>query len=51
VIYDAQLAQEMEAAFERDLEDCCLFDAAEYQRGPVLKRLRDSMARLLPPLL
>ena len=51
VIYDARLSQELEAAFERDLEDCYPFEPAEYRRSPVLKRLRDSTARLLSPLL
>ncbi len=51
VIYDARLAQELEAAFERDLKDCYPFDAVEYRRSPILKRLRDSTARLLSPLL
>jgi cardiolipin synthase A/B len=51
VIYDARLAQALEAAFERDLEDCYPFEPAEYRRSPVLKRLRDSTARLLSPLL
>ncbi|GEO13703.1 cardiolipin synthase [Microvirga aerophila] len=51
VIYDARLAQELEAAFERDLTNCYPFDAAGYRRSPLLKRLRDSTARLLSPLL
>jgi cardiolipin synthase len=51
VIYDARLAQELEAAFERDLEDCYPFEPGGYRRSPVLKRLRDSAARLLSPLL
>jgi cardiolipin synthase len=51
VIYDARLAQELEAAFERDVKDCYPFEPAEYRRSPVLKRLRDSTARLLSPLL
>ena len=51
VIYDAGLAQELEAAFERDLEGCRPFDPAEYAGRPVLVRLRDSAARLLSPLL
>jgi cardiolipin synthase len=51
VIYDKQLACELEAAFERDLKDCYPFDPARYRRGPVLKRVRDSTARLLSPLL
>jgi phosphatidylserine/phosphatidylglycerophosphate/cardiolipin synthase-like enzyme len=36
VIYDARLAQELVAAFERDLNDCYPFDAFGYQRSPVL---------------
>lgn len=51
VIYDARLAQELEAAFERDLNDCYPFDAAGYGRSSAPKRLRDSTARLLSPLL
>ena len=51
VIYDARLAQALEAAFERDLQGCRVFDPAEYGRSPVLSRLRDSTARLLSPLL
>jgi cardiolipin synthase len=51
VIYDARLTQELEAAFERDLKDCYPFDAAAYRRSSAPKRLRDSTARLLSPLL
>jgi cardiolipin synthase len=51
VIYDARLAQELEAAFERDLKDCYPYESAGYRRSPILKRLRDSTARLLSPLL
>ena len=51
VIYDARLARELEAAFERDLEGCRMFDPDEYERRPVPSRLRDSAARLLSPLL
>lgn len=51
VIYDEGLAQELEAAFERDLRGCRRFDPAEYEGRPVLTRLRDSTARLLSPLM
>ncbi|MPR11843.1 hypothetical protein FS317_34615 [Microvirga sp. M8] len=51
VIYDARLTQELEAAFERDLDDCYPFDAAGYRESSALKRLRDSTARLFSPLL
>jgi hypothetical protein len=43
--------QELDAAFDRDLKDCYPFEPAEYRRSPLLKRLRDSTARLLSPLL
>jgi cardiolipin synthase len=51
VIYDARLARELEAAFERDLDDSYPFDAAAYRERSALRRLRDSTARLLSPLL
>jgi cardiolipin synthase A/B len=51
VIYDAELARELEAAFERDLEGCRPFDPAEYEGRPIPVRLRDSVARLLSPLM
>src|SRR5215212_4074355 len=31
VLYDGELAKELEEAFERDLADCAEFDPAEYQ--------------------
>jgi cardiolipin synthase A/B len=51
VIYDERFAQELEAAFEQDLKGCYPFDAAVYRRSSAPKRLRDSVARLLSPLL
>jgi cardiolipin synthase len=51
VLYDDALACELEAAFERDLEGYSRFDAAEYEKRPVLSRLKDSAARPLSPLL
>jgi cardiolipin synthase len=51
VLYDAKLAAELEATFERDLEGCCAFSPSEYRQRAVLSRLRDSLARLLSPLL
>jgi cardiolipin synthase len=51
VLYSRRLAKELEDDFERDLVHCTEFDAAEYEmRHPVL-RLRDSVARVLSPLL
>lgn len=51
VLYSAALAQALERAFERDLEDCAAFDPAAYRRRSLPVRLRDSTARLLSPLL
>lgn len=51
VIYSRALASELEASFKRDLLDCKEVDPAEYEgRNPVM-RFRDSVARLLSPLL
>src|SRR5215212_10437738 len=33
ILYDARLAQELEAAFEQDRQDCRPFDGQEYRRG------------------
>lgn len=51
VLYDVELARELERDFVRDLEDCTEFDAAAYFRRNPLVRFRDSCARLLSPLL
>jgi hypothetical protein len=51
VIYDRRLAQELEAAFERDLEGCEMFSLDEYKHRLALNRLRDSAAPLPSPLL
>ena len=51
VLYDAELARELERDFARDLEDCTEFDAVAYDRRNPLVRFRDSCARLLSPLL
>jgi hypothetical protein len=51
VIYEEQLAKELEADFDRDLGCCKEFDPAAYQRRGSLVRFRDSVARLLSPLL
>ena len=51
VLYSKQLAMELEKDFERDLAHCTEFDADEYlARNPAV-RFRDSVARLLSPLL
>ncbi|WP_207479484.1 cardiolipin synthase [Arenibaculum pallidiluteum] len=51
VVYDPAVAAELDAAFERDLAGCRPFLLDEYLRRPVASRLRDSLARLLSPLL
>jgi cardiolipin synthase len=51
VLYDAAKAEELEAAFERDLEGCIRFDAKAYRARARWVRFRDSLARLLSPLL
>jgi cardiolipin synthase len=51
VLYGRPLAGKLEADFERDLAHCTEFDPAEYRSRNVAVRLRDSVARLLSPLL
>ncbi|OUC08266.1 hypothetical protein RY27_09985, partial [Litorilinea aerophila] len=51
VIYDRQMAAELEADFRRDLTHCREFNLREYEEGPFLLRFRDSVARLFSPLL
>lgn len=51
VIYDAGVAQELEADFKRDLEKCVPFSFADYKARPVLSRFVDSTMRLCSPLI
>jgi cardiolipin synthase len=51
VLYSERLAKELEADFERDLAGCSEFDVAEYEKRSRPSRFRDSVARLLSPLL
>jgi len=51
VLYSRAHAAELEADFERDLADCTEFDPAEYQSRSAAIRFRDSVARMLSPLL
>ncbi len=51
IVYDADLARQLDADFERDLAHCSPFSLAEYRRRPSLLRFRDSAARLASPLL
>ncbi len=51
VIYSPEYARQLEADFDRDLAYCTEFDPAAYRRRGVVRRFRDSTARLLSPLL
>jgi cardiolipin synthase len=51
VLYSAQLAGELEDAFDRDLAYCTEFDPAAYRERGAVTRFRDSVARVLSPLL
>jgi cardiolipin synthase len=51
VLYSKRLAQELEQDFARDLMDCTEFDTTEYQNRNPTVRFRDSVARILSPLL
>ena len=51
LIYDADVAGQVEHAFERDLARCRPFDLDSYQNCPWAVRFRDSVARLASPLI
>jgi cardiolipin synthase len=51
VLYSERLAKELEEDFEQDLVHCTEFDPAGYQNRNAAVRFRDSVARLLSPLL
>ena len=51
VLYSEKLARELEEDFKQDLGHCTEFDAAAYRKRSAAVRLRDSVARLLSPLL
>jgi cardiolipin synthase A/B len=51
VLYDERPARELEQDFERDLGHCSEFKQAEYRSRNVAVRFRDSVARLISPLL
>ena len=51
VFYSEQVAKQLEADFERDLAYCKEFDPQEYRKRGTVARFRDSIARLLSPLL
>ena len=51
VFYNEPLAKELERDFERDLAYCNEFDPKAYRKRGTTSRLRDSVARVLSPLL
>ena len=51
LVYDTAVAAELEAGYERDRARCRVFDPDEYRAGSRLLRFRDSVARLVSPLL
>jgi cardiolipin synthase len=51
VFYNERVAKELEADFERDLAYCSEFDPEVYQKRVIVSRFRDSVARVLSPLL
>jgi cardiolipin synthase len=51
VFYSERIAKELESDFERDLACCSEFDPVAYRNRGVAERFRDSVARVLSPML
>lgn len=51
VIYDEEISKELESDFNDDLAACTEFTIENYRKRSVLIRLRDSVSRLMSPLL
>jgi cardiolipin synthase len=51
VLYSERIAKQLESDFERDLEYCSEFDPAAYRKRGIASRFRDSVARVLSPIL
>jgi cardiolipin synthase A/B len=51
VLYDVQVAGQLEDIFEKDLEDCELLTLSGYKSRSHLTRMAESVARLLSPIL
>ena len=51
VVYDEAMTKELEADFERDMDECVDFSVPLYDGQPLRTRLLDSMMRLCSPLL
>ncbi|MCB0060781.1 MAG: cardiolipin synthase [Caldilineaceae bacterium] len=51
VIYDVETTRKLDAIFHEDLNSCSRFDVEAYKKSNVLLRTRDSVMRLLSPLM
>ena len=51
VLYSERLARQLEEDFDRDLAFCTEFQPVAHRERPAAARFRDSVARLLSPLL
>ena len=51
LVYDETITTELEADFERDINNCVDFSVSRYDAQPGRKRLVDSVMRLCSPLL
>ena len=51
VVYSKRLARQLEEDFERDLASCSRFDPEKYSAANLPLRLRDSVTRVISPLL
>lgn len=51
ILYSERLARQLEEDFDRDLTFCTEFQPSAYVKCPAAARFRDSVARLLSPLL
>ena len=51
IVYDVATTQKLDAIFHEDLKHCRRFDLEEYEESNVLLRSRDSLMRLLSPLM
>jgi cardiolipin synthase len=51
VVYDETITTELEADFERDIDNCVEFSVSDYDAQPGGRRLIDSVMRLCSPLL
>jgi cardiolipin synthase A/B len=51
VIYDSRVAKELEEDFRKDVRDSLELDLDQFQDRPISQKVRESVARLMSPLL